>query len=216
MGAILDPQLSGAAGHNPGGIWRESRDPRDRHERDPALPCRVRRCRPGSGPSRHALRLRPPRRRAVLLRTHVAGIDHELHHRAVGENRVEWTIDVPEPELWWPHSLGEQPLHELSCELIVDGRARSSVLSHGVPHGPAPRLDTSRERGSSLHQGHRDVADHPTPWRCDTSPGRRRREGCPRRRARPDPLVAHIAHPEAYRTADELGMLVWQEMPLRG
>ena len=23
MGAILDPQLSGAAGHNPGGIWRE-------------------------------------------------------------------------------------------------------------------------------------------------------------------------------------------------
>ena len=29
-------------------------------------------------------------------------------------------------------------------------------------------------------------------------------------------LVAHIAHPEAYRTADELGMLVWQEMPLAG
>ena len=29
-------------------------------------------------------------------------------------------------------------------------------------------------------------------------------------------LVAHVAHPAVYDTADELGMLLWQEMPIRG
>ena len=58
----------------------------------------------------------------VLLRTRVAGHEHELHHTAaVGENRLEWTFDVPAPQLWWPHSLGDQPLHDLRCEVIVDG-----------------------------------------------------------------------------------------------
>ena len=58
----------------------------------------------------------------VVLRTQVAGHEFELRHpAAAGQNRVEWTVDVPDPELWWPHSLGNQPLHDLRCEVIVDG-----------------------------------------------------------------------------------------------
>jgi beta-mannosidase len=51
------------------------------------------------------------------LRTTIAPVgrpddarDHELHHvLAAGENRIEWTVTVPDPALWWPHALGEQP-----------------------------------------------------------------------------------------------------------
>ncbi|NDH85155.1 MAG: hypothetical protein EBY65_09900, partial [Acidimicrobiia bacterium] len=123
MGAILDPQLSGAAGHNPGGIWREVAI----HETGTSAIQHFRVVCVDADRARARLAMRcvfdHPDGGPVLLRTHVAGINHELHHpAAVGENRVEWTIDVPEPELWWPHSLGEQPLHELSCELIVDGQ----------------------------------------------------------------------------------------------
>ena len=123
---------------------------------------------------------------------------------------------MPEPELWWPHSLGEQPLHELSCELIVDGRVHDHRSCRTAFRTVRLATGHSRERGSSLHQGHRDVAHHPRPG--DATPRQVAADVRAARDAGLDliRLVAHIAHPEAYRTADELGMLVWQEMPLRG
>src|SRR5581483_3901074 len=54
----------------------------------------------------------------VRLRTTVAGRDHEdTHTLAAGENRVEWQVTVDDPQLWWPHALGEQPLHDLTVEV---------------------------------------------------------------------------------------------------
>ena len=218
MGAILDPQLSGAAGHNPGGIWREVAI----HETGTSAIQHFRVVCVDADQARARLAMRcvfdHPDGGPALLRTHVAGIDHELHHpAAVGENRVEWTIDVPEPELWWPHSLGEQPLHELSCELIVDGRVHDHRSCRTAFRTVRLRDWTLHVNGVRLFT--KGIVMLPTtPRPGDATPRQVAADVRAARDAGLDliRLVAHIAHPEAYRTADELGMLVWQEMPLRG
>ena len=56
-------------------------------------------------------------RRTVTLRTEVAGVDHELEQSvAEGTNTVEWTVTIPEPDLWWPRALGDQPLADLTVD----------------------------------------------------------------------------------------------------
>jgi beta-mannosidase len=40
---------------------------------------------------------------------------------AQGENRVEWTVTVPSPRLWWPRALGDQPLYDLAVAVHVPG-----------------------------------------------------------------------------------------------
>ena len=218
MGAILDPELSGAAGRNPGGLWREVTI----HETGSTAIEHFRAVCVDANTARARVALRcvfdHPDGGPVVLRTRVAGVDHELRHpAAVGENRVEWSIDVPEPELWWPHSLGDQPLHDLTCELTVDGevhdrrqvrtafrtiRMRDWIISvNGVdlftkgivllPTTPRPGDATAVQVAADVKAAHDAGLDLIR-------------------------LVAHVAHPAVYETADELGMLIWQEMPIRG
>ena len=218
MGAILDPELSGAAGMNPGGIWRsvsllESGPSAIKHFRAICIDAKAAR-------ARLALRcvIDHPEGGMVTLRTTVAGHTEELHHSAAaGENRVEWTIDVPEPELWWPHALGEQPLHDLRCELEVDGEVydhrerrigfRSVRMNKWTFHVNDTRLFV------------KGINHLPTqPRLADASPI----EVIADLRAARDAgldlvrLVAHIARPEVYEAADELGLLIWQDLPIRG
>ena len=40
---------------------------------------------------------------------------------AGGLNDVSWNLDIDNPALWWPRSLGDQPLTEMSIEVMVDG-----------------------------------------------------------------------------------------------
>ena len=108
MGALQDPELSGTAGQNPGGIWRPVRI----RETGPTAIRFSRAVCLDANPSRARMAMRcvfdSPDGGTVLLRTRVAGHEHDLHHAAaVGENRVEWSFDVPEPDLWWPHALVE-------------------------------------------------------------------------------------------------------------
>ncbi|MEM9519604.1 MAG: hypothetical protein AAGA37_09815 [Actinomycetota bacterium] len=218
MGAILDPELSGAAGRNPGGLWR----PVTIHETGTTAIEHFRAVCVDANPARARMALRcvfdHPDGGPVVLRTNIAGTDHEFRHpAAVGENRVEWTVDIAEPDLWWPHSLGEQPLHDVTCELVVDGvvhdsrsvrtafrtvRMRDWILSvNGVrlfAKGIVMLPTMPRPGDASAVQVAADV------------------------RAAQDAgldlirLVAHVAHPAVYETADELGMLIWQELPMRG
>ena len=56
----------------------------------------------------------------VTLTTAVAGVHHEsVHTLAAGENRMEWQVEVPEPDLWWPVGIGDQPLFDLSVSVTV-------------------------------------------------------------------------------------------------
>ncbi len=38
-----------------------------------------------------------------------------------GLNDLEWSIDIRDPDLWWPRELGDQPLSEFTVEIVVDG-----------------------------------------------------------------------------------------------
>ncbi|MDG1410827.1 MAG: hypothetical protein P8L46_00275 [Acidimicrobiales bacterium] len=218
MGAILDPELSGAAGMNPGGIWRNV----SLVESGPSAIKYFRAICVDANPTRAHLALRcvfdHPEGGMVTLRAAVAGHTQELHHpAAAGENRVEWTIDVPEPELWWPHTLGNQPLHDLRCELEVDGEVydhrerrigfRSVRMNKWTFHVNDTRLFV------------KGINHLPTrPRLADASPV----EVIADLRAARDAgldlvrLVAHIARPELYEAADELGLLIWQDLPIRG
>jgi len=59
----------------------------------------------------------------IRLRTTVDGVAvaESEHHLAAGPNEVGWSLDVIEPELWWPRVLGEQRLVDIGVEIVIDG-----------------------------------------------------------------------------------------------
>ena len=218
MGALTDPELSGTADENPGGIWRpvrirETGSTAIQYFRTVCLDA-------DSKAATLALRcvFDTPVAGPVVLRTQVAGHEYELQHpAAAGENRVEWTVDVPDPELWWPHSLGKAPLHDLRCEVIVDGHMsdwhnarvgfRSVRMRNWVLH-------INRERLFAKGIGMLPTSARPG----DASAAQVADDVQAAKRAGLDMirLISHIARPEVYETADEIGMLLWQDLPLRG
>jgi beta-mannosidase len=62
--------------------------------------------------------------RRIRLRTLVDGraMTETEHLLAAGPNEVAWGLDIPEPALWWPRSLGPQPLSEITVEILHEGR----------------------------------------------------------------------------------------------
>jgi beta-mannosidase len=160
--------------------------------------------------------------RPARLHTIVAGVHHDLEQPlAAGENRVEWTVTVPSPVLWWPHALGAQPLHDVRVTVHVDDATegepsdvrcwrtgfRSVEMRNWICRVNGERLFL---KGANL-----------SPLRADpagSSPSEVRRIVRAARDAGLDFLRVHthVASPELYRAADELGMLLWQDFPLHG
>jgi beta-mannosidase len=217
-GALQDPELSGSAGANPGGIWSSVRI----HETGPIAIRFFRSVCLDANPTRARMAMRcvfdAPDGGAVTLRTRVAGHEHEqVHSAAVGENRVEWTFDVPAPDLWWPHSMGEQPLHDLRCDVMTGEAIHDHREVRVGFRTVAMRNWTLRVNDEPIFL--KGVGMLPTsPRPGDATP----QEVAGDVRAAHDAgldlirLIAHIARPELYAAADELGMLIWQELPLRG
>ena len=218
LGALTDPELCGAAQENPGGIWQPVRI---RETGSTAVLFWRAVCQTADTKSaKIALRcvFDTPDAQPVVLRTRVCGHMHELEHpAAAGENRVEWTVDVPEPELWWPHSLGDQPLHDLVCEVEVDGEVSDSFEARIGFRSVRMRNWILRVNGERLFT--KGIGMLPTPARPgDASAAAAADDVRAAKRAGLDMirLISHIARGEVYTTADEIGMLIWQDFPLRG
>lgn len=203
---------------NPGGIWRPVRVERT----GPVRICHLRVvCREASA-EQAVLGLRGVLDAAegstVTVRTTVSGVEHvEEHVVAAGENQLSWRVAVPSPALWWPHALGDQPLHDVAVEVTLPGA-----------EAPSDRR--------TLRTGFRQVALRG--WVASVNGERLFLKGAtqgPTRRALgdadPDELCgdvalavdagldllrvhAHISRPELYDAADEAGLLLWQDMPL--
>ena len=132
--------------------------------------------------------------------------------------RSRGTSTSPSPELWWPWSMGEQPLSDVLVEVTVDG-----AVSHRV-HRRTGFREIALEDWVVLRQ--RRAACSPrastSPRRASTSPSAPgstfRRDVELAREAGLDLVrcVGHVTRPELYDAADELGVLVWQDLPLRG
>jgi beta-mannosidase len=140
--------------------------------------------------------------------------DHAL---AKGSNELAWNLDVARPRLWWPWSLGDQPLTSVSVEVRLDGvlsdrhqvltGLRQVAFDDGVFSVNRERLFT---KGVNLLPAHPDSATVSAEvMRRDIELARD--AGLDLVRVR-----GHVARPELYAAADELGMLVWQDFPLHG
>ena len=150
------------------------------------------------------------------------GRDHELHHvLAAGENRVEWTVTVTDPGLWWPHALGDQPLYDLTIEVFGaddDLAMPPSDQRHLRTGLRAVRL----ERWILSVNGERLFlkGTNLVPTRQDLAAASGDEVAADVHTARDLGLDlvrvhSHIARPELYDAADETGMLVWQDLPLQ-
>lgn len=203
---------------NPGGVWRPVRLER-------SGPVRIRHSRAicrSADPARARLALRAvldtDGARTVRLRTRVAGVEHEhAQPLAAGENRVEWTVEVENPELWWPWALGAQPLHDLTVDVLVDGDRVSDRVVRRIGFRSIDWRDWKlRVNGERLFLKGANLA--PTRLALGEASGDEVARDIELARGAGLDLVrvhAHVGRPELYGAADEAGMLVWQDMPLQ-
>jgi beta-mannosidase len=160
----------------------------------------------------------------VVLRTTVGPVDHEAEHPlAAGINRVEWTVTVDNPELWWPRALGPQALADVDVTVLVP-----------AADGEPPRVPSdSRHLRTGLRQVRLDnwilrvngerlfvKGSNAGPSRMaigEATPGELAGDVKLALDANLDLIRvhAHVTRPELYDAADESGLLVWQDMPLQ-
>ncbi len=217
-GAYQDPAFVDGT-WNPGGLWREVTV-------DTTGPVRIDRCRvlcrDANSTRAHlrlAARLDSDEPRTVRVTTLVDGTvaAAQEHSLATGANEVAWNLDVAKPQLWWPWSLGDQPLVEVAVVVAVDGvpshrhsvrtGLREVAFDDWILTVNGERLFT---KGVNLGPAHLDVAGiAAAAVRHDVELARE--AGLDLVRCR-----GHVAPGPLYDAADELGVLVWQDLPLTG
>jgi beta-mannosidase len=207
-------------GWNPGGIWRPV-------HLEVTGPVRIDRlrvlCRDVVVDSRAHLRIHArldaDAGRTVEVRTSVDGVlaDVRTVGLAAGSNEIDWTLDIKDPQLWWPWSLGEQHLTHVAVEVVTDG-----VVSHRVDRRTGLREVSLQDWTCTVNHERlflKGTAFPPTAADlAGASPAGIRRDVELAREAGLDLIRvrAHVAHPALYDAADELGMLVWQDVPMQG
>jgi beta-mannosidase len=207
---------------NPGGIWRGVR----LEHTGPVRLNRVRvRCTSAEADQAFVglgAELDSDRALAIELRTTVVGpagpVAEEVteHRLAEGPNLFDWTIRVPEPQCWWPHALGDAPLYTVRVEVVVDGDTSHAVerrvgLRSLRWHEWSLWVNGERLFLKGANQGPARMA------LAEASAEELRADVAQARDAGLDllRLHAHISRPELYQAADELGMLIWQDLPLQ-
>jgi beta-mannosidase len=64
-------------------------------------------------------------------------VEHlEEHTLAAGVNQVRWRLTIDQPELWWPHALGAQPLYQVDVAVHLPV-AGADTGDDGNPSAPA-------------------------------------------------------------------------------
>lgn len=204
---------------NPGGLWRPVRIDRSGPVRIDRLRVLCRDANDARAHLRLHARLDADASHAVLVRTRVDGrvLAEQSLSIAKGLNEIDWDLDIDEPRLWWPWSLGEQHLTDVAVEVLVDGATsdgrslrtglREVALQDWAFSVNGERLFT---KGANLAPTRAALAN--------ATPAEVRRDVELAREAGLDLLRvhSHVARPELYDAADELGVLVWQDFPLHG
>lgn len=203
---------------NPGGLWR----PVHIYDTGPVRIDRFRvLCRDADESRAHVLlaaRLDSDRARSITLRTLVDGelIFEQQRRVASGSNEVNWTLDIADPKLWWPRSLGEQPLTTISIEVVVnevvsDRRGRRTGLRVVAWNDWTCSVNGERLylKGANLLPTRAGLAD--------ATPEQMRRDVELAVEAGLDVLRVHghVAPREIYDAADRLGLLLLQDFPLQ-
>lgn len=155
------------------------------------------------------------------LRTTVGVATEHIQEQplAAGENQLSWQVTVERPALWWPHALGDQPLHDVTVEVTAaDGDPEPSdsrTVRTGLRQVRMKRwiMTVNGERLflKGTNQG-------PTRMQlAEATPAELERDVTLAKQAGLDLLRvhAHVSRPELYDAADRHGLLLWQDMPLQ-
>ena len=204
---------------NPGGIWRPVRIV----DTGPVRLAGLRVLCSEATPERATVRFRAVLDAAaagtVRLRTTLGGHDDETEHPlAAGENRVEWTVVVPSPRLWWPHALGEPELQDATVDVILaatgevsDRRALRTGLRQVRMDKWIVSVNGERLFLKGSNQGPTRMAlAEATAEELATDVRLAKEAGLDFLR-----VHAHVSRPELYDAADAAGLLLWQDMPLQ-
>lgn len=135
---------------------------------------------------------------------------------AAGENELTWTLIVDGAPRWWPHALGLQPTCNVDVSVEVAGdvsdrRVVRTAFREIRAHGWQFTVNGERLflKGSNY------------------APTRMALAGATRAEIRQDVVLArganldflrvhgHVARPELYEAADDQGLLLWQDLPLK-
>ena len=210
----LDPEW------NPGGIWRPVRveETGPIRIRDLRVLCREANTERAVVVFRANLETAEPM--SAVVRSSVGTVDHELTQPlAGGENHVEWTVTIGHPALWWPWALGDQRLHDVAVEVAPADRPEE--VSHRRTCRTGLRQVELRNwicsvNGERLflkganHGPTRMALAEASPEELATDVRLARDAGLDLLR-----IHAHITRTELYDAADELGVLLWQDLPLQ-
>ena len=135
---------------------------------------------------------------------------------ARGRNEIEWHIAVENPDLWWPFSLGAQPLYELKVTVNLNGVTsdsksrrtglRSFELKNWIASVNGEQIFL---KGTNFGPCNIDLSS--------VSQDDYRRDLTLAKNAGLDLIRVHghVAHPHFYEEADKLGLLVFQDFPLQ-
>jgi beta-mannosidase len=209
---MLDPAW------NPGGLWRPVRIQETGAVRIDRLRVVCRDANDARAHLRLHARLDADRQRSVVVRTSVDGevVAEQSRSLAAGLNEVDWNLDVNDPALWWPWSMGHQHLTEVEVEVLVEGTPSHSRAVRTGLREVSLHDWTFSVNGEQLFVKGVNVA--PTRQAlAEATPAEVRRDVELARDAGLDLIRVngHIARTELYDAADELGMLVWQDFPLQ-
>ncbi len=160
----------------------------------------------------------------VELRTTVdpGGVEHR--HPAqltAGANALSWQVEVRDPALWWPRALSPDraapSLVDVQVEALAGGGAPSDVARRRTGLRQVRMhhftLEVNGERlfvkGATLDPSRMALGEAPA---ADLQ-----RDVALAQDAGLDLLRvhAHISRPELYEAADQAGLLLWQDLPLR-
>ena len=152
-----------------------------------------------------------------------------MHDVASGVNRLEWTTVIAHPALWWPAALGEQPRYDVGVAVRT-----ASEPPTGSDTGDGYALSDRRHWRTGL----RSVSIDAMTWRINGTklfvkgiaigPHDRFLGSVSAQQLVDDVravhdagldmirVYGHLTLPELYDAADDLGVLVWQDLPLVG
>jgi beta-mannosidase len=203
---------------NPGGLWR----PVSMYDTGPVHIDRLRvLCRDADARRAHlriTTRLDSDRLTPVTMRTYIDGEQADEQHQSIaaGRNDFEWTVDIADPALWWPRSLGDQPLIEVAVEVVVDAEVsdrrqrrtglRQIVWDDWVCSVNGERLFLKGANLLPTAAAPANATDHMIRQDLDAAVAL----GLDAVR-----VHGHIADRALYHAADEAGMLLLQDFPLQ-
>jgi beta-mannosidase len=136
---------------------------------------------------------------------------------AAGTNELAWPLVVEQAPLWWPRTLGPQPLCAFDIEVHAGGRL-SDAFSRRLGfrdvrrHGSALMVNGEQLflKGASYVPARALLADADKDLlRTDLARAIEANLDVLR-------VHTHVAPPALYDAADEAGMLLWQDFPMDG